>query len=184
MEVYRKMKPGGVEESRFFFKFKYWYKRRQTVPVAFRRKKKKKSKFYLKRAVHLHQVSWASGCFRHLCMEQILLLDGSWSQELKHKPHDMLHWRNSAGTGHIYLLPVSLSRCLKSLAQWTIMHWKSCKKFLPLLSAKAPLIFFGLQRPKQNFRKLRMSFKKTKKLFIKQQKEYTLKSFLAHLYFA
>lgn len=139
MEEYRNLKPWEVGESRFFFKLKYWYKWRQTL--------------LWQRAVCLHRISWASACSRHLSTEQILLLDGCWSQELKHNSHDELHQRNSAGTGHIYLLLLSLSHCLHFLAQWTKTCWKGCKKFLPLLSAEAPLIFFSLQRHKWKFRK-------------------------------
>lgn len=118
---------------------KYWYKWRQTL--------------LWQRGECLHLISWASACSRHLSMEQILLLDGCWSQELKHNSHDELQQRNSAGTGHIYLLLVSLSHCLNFLAQWTKTCWKGCKEFLPLLSAEAPLTFSGLQRLKWKFRK-------------------------------
>lgn len=139
MEEYRKLKPWEVRESSFFFKLKYWYKWRQTL--------------LWQRAVCLHLISWASACSRHLATEQILLLDGCWSQELKHKSHDELPQRSSAGTGHIYLLLLSLSRHLNFLPQWTKTCCKGCKKFLPLLSAEAPLTFFSLQRHKWKFRK-------------------------------
>lgn len=134
--------------------------------------------FFWQRAVCLCLISWDSACSRHLSMEQILLLDGCWSQELKHKSHDELNQRNSAGTGHIYLLPVSLSRCLNFLAQWTKTCWKGCKKFLPLLSAEKPLTFFSLQRHKWKFRKEWVSEKA--KRFIYRAVDPVLNTHLLH----